>query len=539
MPVIRSQIFTERTLHVYLKKNFGYINRSAKEVLNLKFIGDWLLNNGPSAVLKNVIFNDLMLCGQAVYFRVPALRRAFLRALKRANHVMLDVLGRIGFLIYKRERHVGAHEEFDRAVRGRFFHLFMYLGDKKTHQLLGAKELVLALSEYISSPDPDVPADSEAAILLPILTHYAANTSSSSVVTLLSKICQLGLVKLMRFVVEHGLPKVDGLHAKARLLWQHNALKLKTLLQSMVLSGVPIDRCQKMYLLLTLDGTECHNAQIGKMSMHIKSISKWDMYVACSRHSIKLLETLHNLHHSHNSCCKVTSARMTTCPDAVSWKIHSEFILTGALYHPKDAVSRQITAELSTISFFKHLEARGWTFTRQILRNAIHCDCLPVVKYLLVVWLAPITTTLSHRSSIPYEVDMWKEYLLIAIKENSLRCARYLLSLRRFISYKMLHDVEVALVDFNVHASMSVLLYETKASLGKPALRPNHLTREFGTLMKSGNVTKNCIICFENINDLNVFVLPCGHSFHNTCIARCPKSQCPTCRVNYEREYAN
>ena len=527
MPVIRRQIFTERTLHVYLKKKFGHLNRSAKELLNLKFIGDWLLNKHDDVLLTNVICNDLMLCGRAVYFRLPAVRRAFLRALKSANYDLLGELELITFMIQG-----GRSSRYRRSgIPAEFGQLFLYLGDKKTHELLGAKELVLALSEYIIPPHnlPGVPGEIchgvgrfSVPFLVAILKHYAMKTSSSSVVNLLSKICQLGLVNLMQFVIEYGLPKVDGLYAKAILLWQDNARKCQTLLRSMVFSGVPIDRCQKMYLLFTphnaYDSTSLSRQIYScKTRPHIKTINHLDMHVASWRHSIKLLKTLHDLH-------RYSLSSFTATPsdgDAVLWKTHNDFILSAALYHPKDVASRQILEELPTIQFFKELKDRGWKLTRQILRNAIRFDCLPLVKYLLC------------------SNGLYKEHLVTAIMENSFRCARYFLSLSSFKSFKMLHDVEVALVNFNVPTSMSVLLHETKMLLGNPILRPNHLTREFGTLMKSGNVTKHCIICFENINDLNVFVLPCGHSFHNTCIARCTKSQCPTCRVNYEREYVN
>jgi hypothetical protein len=85
---------------------------------------------------------------------------------------------------------------------------------------------------------------------------------------------------------------------------------------------------------------------------------------------------------------------------------------------------------------------------------------------------------------------------------------------------------------------MNTVLNNCIASLPPPKLRTHFRTKEFAALMLKSDTRKRCIICFEDIDHSNVYVLECGHTYHAKCIEKCVNDKCPCCKSSFVREYA-
>jgi len=45
--------------------------------------------------------------------------------------------------------------------------------------------------------------------------------------------------------------------------------------------------------------------------------------------------------------------------------------------------------------------------------------------------------------------------------------------------------------------------------------------------------SEDCCICQEKIKN-DIKILECGHPYHNECLKKCNKKECPLCRLEYE-----
>lgn len=135
-------------------------------------------------------------------------------------------------------------------------------------------------------------------------------------------------------------------------------------------------------------------------------------------------------------------------------------------------------------------------------------------------------------------VDLDKESLVLdAARAASLECLQWLLaSFPRFKSHKTLRLVEEVLRPFN-YSIVRDFITQLKTHLPPPRLQTNHRTHVVAQLLKDSGTTRTCNICFDDVNPSTCYMLPCGHMYHNACLAQCVQASCPDCRAPYTRVF--
>ena len=147
-----------------------------------------------------------------------------------------------------------------------------------------------------------------------------------------------------------------------------------------------------------------------------------------------------------------------------------------------------------------------------------------------------LAKTTCHNSSYRLSPDVLKFLLELSPAATGLH------------NHRTLHHLKNTLGNFGssgnfnargqaLFTKMNTVLNNCIASLPPPKLRTHFRTKEFAALMLKSDTRKRCIICFEDMDHSNVYVLECGHTYHAKCIEKCINDKCPCCKSSFVREY--
>ena len=94
-------------------------------------------------------------------------------------------------------------------------------------------------------------------------------------------------------------------------------------------------------------------------------------------------------------------------------------------------------------------------------------------------------------------------------------------------------------IGYPPHMKMSFedLMKQVVKRLPPPRMKCSYKQNVVGKLIAQTEKKPTCGICLDAINAKTVYMLECGHMFHNKCLAQCRKAQCPECREAFVFEF--
>ena len=283
----------------------------------------------------------------------------------------------------------------------------------------------------------------------------------------------------------------------------------------------------------------------------IRLLHHWGFYYTYWRYDWNVL--LQNTTVSDECCLAVFHACRGTVKDddfvSVVYRGSEHMLMSLRREAPHVVLNdRMMTAALQSPTCMQLLHSWGCPICTDCLRVASHYGHLEAVK-LLLTWGQCLDQSVMSAAVIGNHVHLLDffntQHADLSSKNLILKSAQYgsLDSLQwlfrqypQHTNHRTLHDVLEAVPTWSEHARIRTFLTEKRATLPPPRLLQNHRCTMVSKLMATNGSTFNCPICFDDIDAQTVFMVECGHLFHNACLAQCPTSTCPVCRTPYTRE---
>jgi hypothetical protein len=238
------------------------------------------------------------------------------------------------------------------------------------------------------------------------------------------------------------------------------------------------------------------------------------------------------------------------------WDIFTDNVLKATVFVGIRALPGRLDGRLDLFAWIyngcwsRASEDRSGLLQRECRQTAMHAACRFNHVFALKYALSTSFTSLRNVSKATF-----LELAKMTCHNSSFRLSpdvlEFLLKLPVYTglrNHRTLHLLKNTLGNFGstgnfnargqaLFTKMNTVLNNCIDSLPPPKLRTHFRTKEFAALMLKSDTRKRCIICFEDIDHSNVYVLECGHTYHAKCIEKCINDKCPCCKSSFVREY--